>query len=63
MIGFFIMIGVGAKKIEEVPGVPADAASILSYASIVVVYILAWTPLAADYGVYHSADASRCVGI
>ena len=61
LIGFLIMLGVGVKKIEEVPLPPADAASILSYASIVVVYIIAWAPLAADYGVYHSAKTSKYV--
>ncbi|KAI0316074.1 cytosine-purine permease [Amylostereum chailletii] len=57
LVAFLVMLGVGAKKIESVPTPPPNAAAILSFSSIVVVYIIAWSPVTPDYGVYH-ADAS-----
>lgn len=57
------MLGVGAKHIKIIPVPPPDAATILTYASIVFVSVLSWCTMTPDYGVYHAPASSWRIGL
>ena len=61
MVSFSVMLGIGAKHFVNDRNRPMSSiGAILSFASTVAATNISWTPMTADYGVYHSADASRC---
>lgn len=56
------MLGVGGKHLVNAPSSPpATVSTILSFASTLASTDVSWCTMAADYGVYHRADASRSV--
>lgn len=62
VITFIIMLGVGGKTLANVPTSatsPATAASMLTFASSLAVYVLAWCTITPDYGIFHDAKGSR----
>ncbi|TFY57523.1 hypothetical protein EVG20_g8512 [Dentipellis fragilis] len=56
LVAFLVMLGVGAKHIENIPTPPPEASAVISYASVVVSSQISWCTMTPDYGVYH-ADA------
>lgn len=63
VLAFIVMLGTGGKHLGSAipPGTPASAASVLSYATTVGSSVISWCMMTPDYGVYHTAKASRCV--
>ena len=63
VIAFVVMLGAGGKHLGShiPPGGPAPAASILSFATTVASSVISWCRMTPDYGVYHTAQASRSV--
>ena len=62
VVVFIIMLGVGGKTLAGVPldsGVPATAASVLSFGTALAVTVIAWCTIAPDYGIFHDAKGSR----
>lgn len=62
VVAFIVMLGVGGKTLASVPTtseVPATAASILSFGSTLAVYVVSWSTIAPDYGIFHDAQGSR----
>ncbi|TFY57856.1 hypothetical protein EVG20_g8379 [Dentipellis fragilis] len=58
LIAFLVMLGVGAKHIENNPMPPPEPSAVLSYASVVVSSVLSWCTMTPDYGVYHADTPS-----
>lgn len=68
-IGFIVMLAVGGKHLNPSKmlsrPVP-EAATVISFASLIASSVLSWCTMTPDYGVYHNAKASRwaeCDGI
>ena len=57
------MLGTGGKHLGShiPPGEPASAATILSFATTTASSVISWCIMTPDYGVYHTAQASRSV--
>lgn len=58
LIAFLVMLGIGAKHIENVPTPPPSPASVLSFASLLVSSVISWCTMTPDYGVYHKDSPS-----
>jgi len=59
VVAFITMLIVSGKHLTIVPApMPASTAAVLSYSSTVASYIVSWSTIAPDYGVYHSGEAS-----
>ncbi|TFY78263.1 hypothetical protein EWM64_g5746 [Hericium alpestre] len=56
LVAFLVLLGAGAKHIQNIPVPAPEPAAVLSYASVVVSSVLSWCTMTPDYGVYH-ADA------
>ncbi|KAA1476145.1 purine-cytosine permease [Dentipellis sp. KUC8613] len=54
LIAFLVMLGVGARHIENMPTPPPEPSAVLSFASVVVSSVLSWCTITPDYGVYHT---------
>lgn len=62
VLGIITMLAVGGKRVASVPSndpTPASAASIMTFMSTVVVFIVSWCAIAPEYSVFHSYKASR----
>ena len=60
VVTFSVMLGIGSKHFVNDESKPMSSwKDIISFASTLAATNITWTPMVADNGVYHSADASR----
>ena len=60
VISFSVMLGIGAKHfVNDRSSPPSSIGAIISFASTVAATNISWTPMAADFGVFHSPDVSK----
>lgn len=59
VLTFVIVLGLGGPHLGEATFKPATAQAVLSYASTLAGFTIAWTPLGADYTIYYREDVKR----
>ncbi|KIK61445.1 hypothetical protein GYMLUDRAFT_225128 [Collybiopsis luxurians FD-317 M1] len=59
LVVYLVTLGLGGKNLNDVPpSEPADAASILSFASTIAGFVITYSPLASDFTIYFSPNVS-----
>ncbi|KAG1811875.1 NCS cytosine-purine permease [Suillus subaureus] len=60
LIAFLVALGVGGKNLYNVqPAVPASAASIFSFASVIAGFVITYSAMASDFTMYYSPTVPR----
>lgn len=57
-VAYLVAAGLGGKHlINPPPAVPATAADILSFASVIAGFVISYAPISSDYTLYYTPDA------
>ena len=62
VVAFIVMLGVSGKTLVTIPltaSSPSTAASILSFVSTLATFVVSWSTMTPDYGIFHDSKASR----
>ncbi|KIK61440.1 hypothetical protein GYMLUDRAFT_243615 [Collybiopsis luxurians FD-317 M1] len=64
VLAVYLVTLVGGKNLKEVPpSEPADAGTIVSFASTIAGFVITYSPLAPDFTIYFSPNVSRVLPI
>ena len=64
LIVYIVALGIGGKHlINPPPAAPADAPTILSFASTIAGFVITYAPLSSDFTTYFKPEVSRHVQI
>lgn len=56
-VAYLVAVGIGGKHLNNPPpAVPATAADILSFASVIAGFVISYAPLSSDYTLYYTPD-------
>jgi len=59
LVAYIVAVGVGGKHLSlDVPSTPADAVQILSFASTLAGFAVAWAGMSSDFSCYFPRDTS-----
>ncbi|KAI0726995.1 NCS cytosine-purine permease [Fomitopsis betulina] len=60
-VAYLVAVGIGGKHLNNPPPeVPATAADILSFASVIAGFVISYAPLSSDYTLYYTPDVPTC---